>query len=96
MAAESGDAAALDIFSQVGTALGRASASALNLVNMELILIGGGASPAFVYMEEAMRREIKARTFRIPAERVKLAQAALGKDAGMIGAARLALDEGST
>ena len=40
---------------------------------------------------EPMRREILARAFAIPARRVRLVRAELGDDAGILGAAAMAL-----
>ena len=88
-AAEQGDEAALGIFRETGKYLGIAIADLVNVLNLPLFVIGGGASPAMKYMEPVIHEEIKNRAFRVPAERAMVREAELGNDAGMLGAARL-------
>jgi len=93
-AARAGDAAALEIFRVAGEALGRGCAAVVNLLNVELILFGGGVSASYDLLEPHVVREMKLRSFRVPAERVELGRAVLGNEAGMFGAALLALRDG--
>lgn len=89
-AGKAGDSLALEVFRRAGFYLGVASASLINLLNPEAIVIGGGASAGWeLFIGETMN-QIKQRAFRRPAERVKIVRAILGDDAGILGAARSA------
>ncbi|ABQ26265.1 ROK family protein [Geotalea uraniireducens] len=90
-AAHGGDALAKAIFENAGRYLGIASAAAVNLLNLEGIILGGGVAASYDLIVEPMRREILARAFAIPARRVRLVRAELEDDAGILGAAAMAL-----
>ncbi|MEP6848235.1 MAG: ROK family protein [Acidobacteriota bacterium] len=90
-AGSEGDALALKVFDTMGLYLGVALADLVNILNPEIIVIGGGVAGAWDLFIERTREEIIRRAFREPAERVKLVRAKLGDDAGILGAARLAL-----
>jgi len=86
-AAANGDPLALACFAAAGRYLGIAAASAVNLLNLEAIVIGGGVGQSYGLLAEHLRKEIKRRAFKTPAERVVLLQGELGDDAGLLGAA---------
>lgn len=88
--AKRGDTLSLSLLGNVGYWLGLASASLVNVLNPEMILISGGMSNASDIILPRMREVIDKTAFRTPAGRVKVAVAELGEDAGMIGAAGLA------
>ena len=88
-----GDGLALKTFAQVGTYLGIALAGMVNLLNPEVIVIGGGVANAWALFEKRMREEVAARAFPLPAACVRIVPAECGDDAGLLGAARLAFDE---
>ena len=92
-AGKNGDPLALEVFRQVGTYLGVALAGLVNVLNPEVIVIGGGVSASWDLFIEYTREQIKKRAFRQPGERVKLVRAALGDDAGTLGAAKLAFEK---
>ncbi|MBS3956386.1 MAG: ROK family protein [Clostridiales bacterium] len=91
-AALSGDDVAHTIMLEVGEVLGRALVGLVNVLNPRLIVFGGsiGETCAFVMnrAEEVMAAEAMAGR-----RDVTFAQAELGKDAGILGAAALAFDE---
>ena len=89
----SGNDEAAAIFEQAGTYLGIAAAGALNLLNLEAIILGGGVADSFELLAPAMRREILARAFAIPGERVRILKSELGDDAGVLGSAAAAFEE---
>ncbi|MCB9479358.1 MAG: ROK family protein [Deltaproteobacteria bacterium] len=91
-AADDGCEASRGIYENVGRILGIAAAGLLNVLNMEMILVGGGIAGAWPLIEPALRREIHNRAFVIPARRVKIAPAMLGNDAGLFGAAKTAFE----
>lgn len=89
-AARGGDEFALGIFRRVGRYLGVAMANAVNTLNPEMIVIGGGVSAAFDLFAQPARAEVSKRAFPVPAESCQIVQAECGDDAGLLGAARLA------
>ena len=90
-AGKSGDELALEIFRQVGFYLGIALADLINVLNPEVIVIGGGVSAGWELFIHHVQAQIRNRAFREPAERAKLVRAELGDDAGILGVAKLAL-----
>lgn len=91
-AARAGDAAAHAGYASAGTYLGRGMAAVLNILNPALFLIGGGIGPSFDLMEKSMLKEMAARSFAVPAARVRVKRAVLGNDAGLLGTAKSAFD----
>lgn len=93
-AARQGDRLAADVLAQAGTWLGVGIASLVNGIDPELVIIGGGAAEAGAPLLDpavsSYRERVIARAHR-PLPPVVRAQ--LGNDAGIIGAALLALDE---
>lgn len=90
-AAKAGDELALEVFRQQGFYLGIALAGLINVLNPEIIVIGGGAADGWDLFLPFMEAEIKSRSYREPAKRAQIVRAELGDDAGILGAARLAL-----
>ncbi len=86
-----GDELALEVFRQVGFYLGIALADLVNVLNPEVIVIGGGVSAGWDLFIHHVQAQIRNRAFREPAERAKLVRAKLGDDAGILGAAKMAL-----
>ena len=87
-----GDELAREVFGLAGMYLGIALANLVNLINPELIVIGGGVASGWKLFEAQMFEQLKARAFSVPASRVKVVAAACGDDAGLLGAAFLALE----
>lgn len=92
-AANAGDEFARGIFQRVGVYLGIAAANIVNTLNPELIVIGGGVSASFDLFAAQMREEMLKRAFPVPANRCQIVKAECGDDAGLLGAAWLALAE---
>ncbi|WP_433434593.1 ROK family protein [Nonomuraea sp. CA-141351] len=86
-----GDLVARLAMRRAGRALGIAIASATHLCDLDLVTIGGGLSqagaPLFDPLEEALREHARMRFAR----RVDVVPAALGQEAGLVGAAALIL-----
>ncbi|MDP2927717.1 MAG: ROK family protein [Candidatus Omnitrophota bacterium] len=80
---------AIDFWSQVGKKLGLALSGIVNLLNLDLIVIGGGVSCAGGVLFENIRRTILLRAMLVQAKRVRVVKAKLGIDAGIIGAGYL-------
>lgn len=90
-AADGGDEFARQVFQRVGIYLGIAAATIVNTLNPEMIVIGGGVSNAFDLFAPIAREEMLKRAFPVPAQRCQIARAECGDDAGLLGAAWLAL-----
>ena len=90
-AALEGDAASIDIWERFGVALGIGMASLVNILNVEMIVLGGGVAKAWDMFIGPARAELKKRGLRAPAERVVIERAKLNGDEGILGAAYLAL-----
>ncbi|HKO95602.1 MAG TPA: ROK family protein [Pyrinomonadaceae bacterium] len=88
--AMNGDKFPLNVFKRMGSYLGVGIASLVNLLNPEMVVIGGGVANAWQLFEESMLHTIAERSFPAPAKRVKITRAECGDDAGLLGAARLA------
>ena len=90
-AAREGDPAAVEIFTAMGRWLGRGIADLAAILDPSVVVIGGGVSEAGDLLlrptQEAFAANLTGRGFR-PAAPVRIA--ALGPDAGLIGAADLA------
>lgn len=91
-----GDAAAHKIFQRVGRALGISLAMMINVLNLPVYVIGGGASAAWEAFAPRMYEELIQRSFVYRAtlnssRKTLITRALLGGDAGLIGAAYLAI-----
>lgn len=89
-AGREGDELALEVFRRMGVYLGIGLGSLINLLNPEIVVIGGGLSNGWELFEKHMHQQVIERAFPIPARRVKIVRAQCGDDAGLLGAARLA------
>jgi glucokinase len=86
-----GDELALEVFRRMGVYLGIGIANLINLLNPEIIVVGGGVANGWKLFEHHMRQQVIERAFPLPARSVKILRAQCGDDAGLLGAARLAL-----
>jgi glucokinase len=87
-----GDELALEVFRRMGVYLGIGLANLINILNPEMIVIGGGVVSAWELFEKHMHREIAERAFPVPAAEVKVLPGECGDDAGLLGAAYLAFN----
>jgi len=92
IAASGGDPVARGVLLDCGIILGRALVGFVNMLNPKLIVVGGGVGESADFLvsraEEVMQGEALAGR-----RDVKVVQAVLGNDAGILGAASLAFDE---
>jgi glucokinase len=86
-----GDELALEVFRRMGVYLGIGIANLINLLNPEVIVLGGGVANGWSLFEQHMRQQVMERAFPLPASSVRIVRAECGDDAGLLGAARLAL-----
>ncbi len=89
-AASAGDEFSLSVWHQVGVALGIGIASLINLLNVEMVVIGGGVSNAWDLFIDTTYSEAKKRAFHAPIERASIERGSLKDDAGILGASYLA------
>ena len=91
-AAHAGDKVAMEIFAETGRYIGIALTSIAHILNPQIAIIGGGIAEAGEkLLFEPIRTELSKRAMDIPA-RMKIIKAHLGNDAGIVGAAMLALE----
>jgi glucokinase len=93
-AARDGDPVAIGILARTGVLLGRGLAAVANLLDPDVLVVGGGAADAGDLLLTTARAEFKERLYASahrPA--VPIRPARLGGDAGAIGAALLAVPE---
>jgi len=88
-----GDAPSIAILSEIGEKLGLGLVSLVNIFNPELIVIGGGAAQAADVLLAAARRVVAERALRPQRDEVRIVPARHGVDAGVLGAAALAMIE---
>jgi glucokinase len=93
-AARRGDDVARGVLAQVGRRLGQGIAGLVNVLDPQVVVVGGGAIAAAGLLLEPAREAfvdaVEAPEFR---PRVPIVAAELGNDAGAVGAAALALEE---
>lgn len=87
-----GDDAAIEVLAHAGHKLGTGLASLANAFNPKVIVIGGGAAAAGELLLGPARDELSRRALG-PSKGVQVVPAHFGPEAGMIGAAVLALEE---
>jgi glucokinase len=90
-AARAQDAVALEIVDETARALGIGIAATLNLVNVDRVVIGGGVAQAGPFLLDRIAEETRLRTFPHVFEDADFRAAELGADAGVVGAARVAM-----
>lgn len=92
VAALAGDAVALEVVELIGRRLGAFASGLVNVFEPEVIVFGGGVLAAGDLLLDPVREELRRRALP-PMNQTRVATAALGPEAGMIGAAAMAQDE---
>ena len=90
-AARQGDAFSKAQWKRTGDRLGTFLAGMVNLLNPDLIVIGGGIALGGELVLGPIRAALKKKAFPIASRFVKVVPAVLGNDAGLVGAAALVL-----
>ena len=90
-AARRGDALAEEAFDRCMYFLGKGMAMLTNIVDPDLFIIGGGVSKAGSYLIDTVKKHYDALA-TLTDHRAGIALARLGNDAGLFGAAKLAMD----
>lgn len=87
-----GDAEAAEILERAAAALGAGVAGILNAFNPEVVVLGGGVIGIEGFFDR-MLREVDLRALQRPRQAARIATAALGGDAGLMGAVALAIEK---
>ena len=95
-AAAAGDELATEIFHQAGTTLGLAASWLINLFNPEVLLVGGGVAEAGELLLGPLRSSAMQHALPQAAERVHIRSWRLGRDAAVMGAVRVAMQNSET
>ncbi|MDY0002756.1 MAG: ROK family protein, partial [Polyangia bacterium] len=90
-AAATGDALCQRVLAEAFTLLGLGVASLVNALNPERVVVGGGLSALGDGLLGPIRDGIGRHSNRVAASAVTVTRAALGRDAGVVGAAALAM-----
>src|SRR5262252_10946508 len=91
-AARENDDLAKAVLQETGVFLGMALASTINLLNVEMVVIGGGVMTAGEVLLEPIREETRVRTIPSAFNCCRIVAGQSGQDAGIVGAAMLARD----
>jgi glucokinase len=91
-AAAEGDNLALEIFDKVGELLAVEFSHMIAILDINLILIGGGLSASYDYILPAIERTLAYWLTKYHQEGLTIKRATLGNDAGLLGAASLCFD----
>lgn len=91
--AEAGDAAAGAVLRQVGFYLGVGITNLVNIFNPEILVVGGGIAQAGRFLLDPAVAYLQEKGLRPNRDVVRVVTASLGPQAGMLGAACMALDE---
>lgn len=92
-AAEAGDADAANIIDSAAQALGSAIAWLINVLDPQAVIIGGGLGSARGRFHDGVREAIAAHVWHPATQQLPVLPAALGANAGFIGAALTAADQ---
>jgi glucokinase len=88
-AARKGDFFSKKMWREVGEHLGTCLAGLVNILNPEKIILGGGIAQNGSLLFNPVRKTIREKAFPIASRSVKVVPAALGVNAGLVGAAAL-------
>jgi glucokinase len=86
------DEAALEVIELIGSRLGVAIATLVNIFNPEVVVIGGGVIAAGELLLAPARAVLAQRALPPSRDEVRIVAASFGVEAGMVGAAALAFD----
>jgi glucokinase len=87
--AHQGDAAAREVFSAMGHALGTGLAQIQNVLDLDALVFAGGISASFDLIQPTLSEALAARAFSPPLASVPLLVSTVGEHIGVIGAACL-------
>ncbi len=89
--AQKGDAIALEVFEETGYYLGLCVTNLIDILNPEMVVIGGGIAQAGDILLDPIRRTVTATAIRSLAKSCRIVPAELGDNAGVFGGAAIIL-----
>lgn len=96
VAAQQGDSLALDVIATAAGYLGVGIVNLVNIFNPDVVIIGGGVAKMGDRLFSPLRQVVRVRAFPLLAQAVRILPARLGDDAGVIGAAVFAFEQGKS
>jgi predicted NBD/HSP70 family sugar kinase len=91
-AAEAGDPIALAAFAETGRWLGIGLAGTINILNPDLVVLGGRLASSYPFVRSTLEAELDRRVLRASRRLVRVVPTSLGDDAPLLGAAELAFE----
>jgi predicted NBD/HSP70 family sugar kinase len=91
-AAGRGDPVVLEVLEEVGERLGTALATLVNLLNPEMVVLGGTLATVFAHFADALHRALDAHTMAPHREGLRVILSPLGSEVVPIGGIALAMD----
>ncbi len=86
-----GSGPARDVFEKAGRSLGRALGAWFNMMDVRTVIVGGGALPSLPFLLPHVREVLRCSVYGVEDSELRLLEAGLGADAGIIGSARSAM-----
>ncbi|MCL5105476.1 MAG: ROK family protein [Armatimonadetes bacterium] len=90
-AATEGDAISIETLNETGYYIGIGVANAINILNPDKVIIGGGIAQAGELLFAPIRRTVEVNAIYAPLQACEIVPAQLGDDAGVLGGAAMAL-----
>lgn len=90
--AKKGDKTAIKVFEKAGYHLGIGLASVINILDVEMVVIGGGISESMELMYKNIQKGLAEHTFESHLNTVKIVKSLLGDEAGIYGGYYLVKD----
>ena len=90
--ARGGDEVALSVWQEAGAYIGKAAAYAVNLLNIDTVVLGGGAAEAFDLLEPSATAALQNNLFKKANPHAKILHSKPGRHAALMGCAALALE----
>lgn len=90
--ARNGDITALSVWQSAGAYIGKAAAYAVNLLNLDVVVLGGGAAEAFDLLEPSATNSLNHNIFKQANKSVNILHSLPGKYAALKGCAALVLE----
>lgn len=90
--ARNGDCDAIAVWQKAGAYIGKAASYAVNLLNIDTIVLGGGAAEAFDLLEPTATKSLHENLFIKANPNIKILHSAPGRFAALMGCAALVLE----
>ncbi|WP_199434881.1 ROK family protein [Qaidamihabitans albus] len=92
-AAQSGDRTSVELLTRAGRLVGSLLATLVSFYNPALVIIGGGVASAGDLLLAAVRESVYRRSLPLATRELRIARSTLSDQAGLVGAAFMAIDE---